>query len=383
MLKFEDYQCIYRENLINSVLPFWEKNSPDWEKGGTYSCLDRDGSVYDTKKYLWLVGRSVWMFSRLYNALGKKEEHLKIAELGLDFIEKYAVDSKGRYYFSLTREGTPYFYQRKVYSAVFNMLAYLEYFNATSKERYLSKSIDLFRDIKEWISDPSLLDRPNFTGLPKTSGLADVMVLAGMAMELAEVEKKQEYLDVMAEALADIKLHCSDHQNIFVETVALDGTELSDWPEGRLFNPGHSIEVAWFLLRLLEFLPDKQIEQMAYNVIKGSLEFGWDNEFGGIFYFMDVAGKPTLQLESSMKLWWPHTEAIYALSLAYRKTGDNCWLDWLAKVHGYTFSHFVDEEVGGWFGYCDRRGNLTHTCKGGNYKGFFHVPRALLFVSKL
>ena len=382
-MKFEDYQLIYRENLINSVLPFWQINSPDWDMGGTYSCLDRDGRVYDTKKYLWLVGRSVWMFLRLYNVLGKNQGHLKIAELGLDFIEKHAADSKGRYYFSLTREGSPYFYQRKVYSAVFIMLAYLEYFNTTGKEQYLSKSIDIFWDIKKWISDPSLLDRRTFTGLPKTSSLADVMVLAGVAIELAEVQKKQEYLDVMSEALANTKLHYNDHQNVFVETIATDGTELSDWPEGRLVNPGHSIEVAWFLLHLLNFVPDKQMEQMAYNVIKGSLELGWDNEFGGIFYFMDIAAKPTLQLESSMKLWWPHTEAIYALSLAYKKTGDNVWLDWLAKVHDYAFSHFVDDEIGGWFGYCDRRGNLTHTCKGGNYKGFFHVPRALLFVSQL
>jgi len=94
---------------------------------------------------------------------------------------------------------------------------------------------------------------------------------------------------------------------------------------------------------------------------------------------MDIEGKPTLQLESGMKLWWPHTEAIYALILAFRLTGDNKWIDWLEKVHKYTFDHFVDWQDGGWFGYCDRQGNLTHTCKGGNYKGFFHVPRALLF----
>jgi len=77
------------------------------------------------------------------------------------------------------------------------------------------------------------------------------------------------------------------------------------------------------------------------------------------------------------------TILIQQISLAYKKTGDRYWLNWLAKIHDYTFSHFVDEEFGGWFGYCDRQGNLTHTCKGGNYKGFFHVPRALLFTSQL
>ena len=33
---------------------------------------------------------------------------------------------------------------------------------------------------------------------------------------------------------------------------------------------------------------------------------------------------------------------------------------------------------GEWFGYCNRDGSRLHDCKGGNYKGCFHVPRALL-----
>ncbi len=383
MKSFSDLQQIYGDNLRDSIIPFWLKNSPDWDKGGTFTCLDRDGSLYDSKKYIWLQGRSVWMFCRLYNVYEKNEQYLKIAKLGLDFIEKNAIDPKGRYYFSLMPDGTPYFYQRKVYGAVFCMLAYLEYFNATGKQEYLDKSVDLFWKIRDWIADPSLLDRPIFKGLPKTSSLADVMVLASMAIELAAVDPKQAYLDVMADSQKNIDRHFDAGRGILMETVALDGTDLFKLPEGRLFNPGHSIEVAWLLLHLLEFMPDKKKEQMALDIMKGSMETGWDKEFGGLYYFMDVQGKPTLQLESSMKLWWPHTEAIYALALAYKKTGESSWLDKLNQVHDYSFSHFVDEQYGEWFGYCDRRGNLTHTSKGGNYKGFFHVPRAMLFTSQL
>ena len=80
-----------------------------------------------------------------------------------------------------------------------------------------------------------------------------------------------------------------------------------------------------------------------------------------------------------MKLWWPHTEAIYALVLAYTKTGDAKWLRWLERVDAYTFRTFVDWEHGEWFGYCDRYGKPALELKGGPYKGFFHVPRCLLF----
>ena len=94
---------------------------------------------------------------------------------------------------------------------------------------------------------------------------------------------------------------------------------------------------------------------------------------------MDVEQKPMLQLEAPMKLWWPHTEAIYALILAYTETRDPKWLKWLERVDAYAFQHFSDPEHGEWFGYCDRSGKLTHTLKGNNYKGAFHVPRFLLF----
>ncbi len=80
-----------------------------------------------------------------------------------------------------------------------------------------------------------------------------------------------------------------------------------------------------------------------------------------------------------MKLWWPHTEAIYALVLAYTKTHDPKWLEWLRKVDEYTYNTFPDPEHGEWFGYCDRAGKPTHMLKGNSYKGCFHVPRALLF----
>jgi len=46
------------------------------------------------------------------------------------------------------------------------------------------------------------------------------------------------------------------------------------------------------------------------------------------------------------------------------------------------FQHFADAAHGEWFGYCDRHGNLTNSCKGNNYKGFYHVPRFLLFSAR-
>ncbi|MEO8127902.1 MAG: AGE family epimerase/isomerase, partial [Bryobacteraceae bacterium] len=186
------------------------------------------------------------------------------------------------------------------------------------------------------------------------------------------------YGEVMRECLAAAFPHYDPERRILMENAGF-----ADTPEGRLFCPGSSLEVAWFLLHLLQRFPDDARRRQVLEIIEGSLEFGWDGEFGGLYYFMDVNGRPTLQLESSMKLWWPHTEAIYAVLLAHSISGDEKWMAWLERLDTYAYKHFADPEYGEWFGYCDRQGNLTHSLKGNNYKGSFHVPRFLLLSIQL
>jgi len=154
-------------------------------------------------------------------------------------------------------------------------------------------------------------------------------------------------------------------------------------PEGRMICVGSIFEIAWFLFRALDRVPDEGAESLLLEVVEGALDFGWDSEYGGLYYFQDIESRPMLQLESSMKLWWVHVEAIYCLICCFARTGDSRWLDRLAKVHEWVWTRFPDLETRGgygeWFGYLDRRGERTHTLKGNNYKGCFHVPRALLF----
>jgi N-acylglucosamine 2-epimerase len=368
-----NYAARYRAELLGSVIPFWLRHSLDPEHGGYFTCLTREGAIYDPRKYLWLQGRAVWMFSKLYNELEPRAEWLDAARSILDFLRKHGRDAEGRYYFSLTRDGLPAAYQRKPYSAVFAMLGMLEYSKATNDAALGEEAIELFWKIHRWIDEPALLGRPVLQGSPRMGALADIMVLASMATEIARIDPDPRYREVLARCLTASRAHFDPKRRIFLEHTAPRAL-----PEGRLFCPGDSIEAAWFLLHALEFQPDPAMRQMLLEAIEGSLDLGWDREYGGLYYFIDVDGQPPLPLESNMKLWWPHTEAIYATILAYSLTGEERWLKWLERVDDYAFSHFSDPEYGEWFGYCDRRGNLTSTAKGNNYKGCFHVPRMLL-----
>lgn len=376
------YLDIYKEELYERVIPFWLKYSLDKKHGGYFTCLDEDGKIYDTKKYMWLQARQVWLFSKLYNTVEQKSEWLNAAKLGIDFIRKYGVTPEGRVYFSMTRDGKPYHIQRKIFSECFYVMALSEYAKAADSKKILNEALKVFKKILIWSKDLSLVGRPKLSGAPPSSSLAMPMIMLDLVDGMMKAHKNLNYKKVADDCVREICLHAKNNIKVVLENIGADGS-LLDSPEGRILNPGHAIEAAWFLLHYNREKQDKEIEKTGLQIIDWSLEKGWDKKYGGIYYFLDYKNMPLMPLEWSMKLWWPHTEALYALLLAYSITNNKKYWKQFEKIHQWAFHHFQDKKYGEWYGYLDRQGNKTHTLKGGAYKGCFHVPRFLLYSIQL
>ena len=163
---------------------------------------------------------------------------------------------------------------------------------------------------------------------------------------------------------------------IIVENLNEDNS-LVDCFEGRQVTPGHAIEAMWFIMDLGKRLNRSELINKAKDTALKMLEYGWDEEFGGIYYFMDRNGFPPQQLEWDQKLWWVHIETLISMIKGYRLTGDKKCLEWFERVHDYTWKHFKDTEYPEWYGYLNRRGEVLLPLKGGKWKGCFHVPRGL------
>ncbi|MEM9382072.1 MAG: AGE family epimerase/isomerase [Planctomycetota bacterium] len=369
-------------DLWGSVVPFWMEHSLDREHGGYLNNLDRDGTCFDTRKHVWLQGRQVWMLARMFNGNGDGSL-LDAARLGAEFLDRHAFRDDGRAYFSLTREGLPAGLQRKPFSECFCALAFAEYARATGDERFRARALETFRTVLRVARDPAALGRPVLAGEPATSSLAIPMILLNLTAELrgepgSDTFDDWDGFDALEEdCVRGIALHFDHERGVVRETVAPDGARI-DAPEGRLLNPGHAIEAAWFLLQYAERRRDGRLVDEAVRMLTVSLEAGWDEQHGGILYFLDADGFSPTQLEWSMKLWWPHCEAMIATLYAWRLTVDDRWWAWFDRVAGWTYDHFPDAEHGEWFGYLDREGRVSQRFKGGPYKGFFHVPRALM-----
>ena len=59
---FKKLAEFYRAALLENILPFWEKHSIDRSGGGFFTCLAREGKVYDADKFVWLQARQTWLY---------------------------------------------------------------------------------------------------------------------------------------------------------------------------------------------------------------------------------------------------------------------------------------------------------------------------------
>lgn len=384
-IDFSQMSKQYMDELLYSVLPFWLDNSQDTKFGGYFSCLNRDGSVYDKDKFVWLQGREVWMFSMLYNKLMKNEEWLACARQGGEFLKKYGHDENMDFYFSLTREGKPIAQPYNIFSNTFACMAFAQLAEATQNDEYAELAKRIFNRILERQGNPKGSWNKAYPGTRPMKDFALPMIVCNMALEIENILDDKDLLNKTIERCEHevMDVFYQPDLGVMVENVSSVDNSLVDCFEGRTVNPGHDLEALWFMENLGVRLGDKDLIKKCVDISLSVIEYGWDKEFGGIYYFMDRKGYPQQQLEWDQKLWWVHIEAAIAMIKGYQLTGNQKCLDWFLKLHDYLWTRFKDKEYPEWFGYLNRRGEVLLPLKGGKWKGCFHVPRGLYQIGTI
>lgn len=375
-----NYAAQYRDELLDSVIPFWMKHSKDTVHGGYLTSLDRDGTVFDTDKWVWLQGREVWSFATFHTKIERRREWLDMALHGAEFLQKYGRDESGAYYFGLTREGKPLVQAYNIFSDCFCAMSYGALAVALPDSKYGALAKATFEAILARRDNPKGKYSKAVPGTRPLKNFSLPMILCNLALEL-ESSLGKEYVDKLVRDLAAeiLRDYYKPEFGCVLENVAPGGGFVDSF-EGRTCSPGHGIEAMWFLMDIGDRLGDRALVDKAVAIALQTLEKGWDPEFGGIFYFMDVKGKYPLQLEYDQKLWWVHVEALVACAKGYRLTGNPALAAWFKKLHDYSWKRFRDPDHPEWFGYLNRRGEVLFPFKGGKWKGCFHVPRALYQV---
>ena len=367
----------YRDDLVNDIMPFWLKNGVDRVHGGVYTCVDRDGSLIDTTKSVWFQGRFAFVCSFAYNTIEKNPEWLAAAKSTIDFIEAHCFDTDGRMYFEVMADGTPLRKRRYVFSESFAAIAMAEYAKASGDMTYARKALDLFKDIRKFVATPGYME-PKYLPSLQAKGHSLVMILINTASRIRNVISDPVLDEQINESIASLKDFMKPEFKALLEMVGPNG-EFIDTINGRLINPGHCIETAWFLLEEAKYRGwDKELTAQALEILDWSWEWGWDKQYGGIINFRDCRNLPPQDYSQDMKFWWPQTEAIIATLYAYEATGDDKYLIWHKQISEWTYAHFPDCECGEWYGYLHRDGTVAQPAKGNIFKGPFHIPRMMI-----
>ena len=191
MIDFSKLAEQYKHELLDQVIPFWMNHSIDTQFGGFLHCLERDGSVFDTDKFVWMQGREVWMLSKLYNTVHEptvsaetRQQWLDAAIQGAEFLKSKAHDGNLNFYFSLDREGHPLVEPYNIFSYTFAVIAFGQLALATGNEEYADIARRTFDIVLSKVDNPKGRWNKAASGARAMKSFALPMILCNVALEI-------------------------------------------------------------------------------------------------------------------------------------------------------------------------------------------------------
>ena len=382
-VRFADLLAIYRAELLQRTVPFWLKHAIDWERGGILTCISDTGQVLSTDKYMWSQLRAIWTFSALYNHIEARQEWLDVARHIFDFAKQYGRDDEGRWVFAVDQQGAVLEGATSIYADGFAIYGLTKLARATGDQEVIALALETYENVQRRLARPGSYETAPYP-LPegvKAHGIS--MIFSLVFHELGLLLNDDAILaEGLRHAEEVMTAFLQPDQPTIVEYIHLDNT-LIDSPQGRAIVPGHAIESMWFMIHIYQHWGNKLRIEQAIAAIKWHIEYGWDKQFGGILLSRDSAGGEPWWPFAGSKIWWPQTEALYALLLAYEQTGDDWALNWFEKVHNYAFTHYPVPGYGEWTQKLDRQGKKFTQTVALPVKDPFHLPRSLIYCIDL
>ncbi len=324
---------LLHEELFGRVIPFWLVHGVDRECGGLFTCLNETGEIVSTDKYLWSEARALWLYSTL--ALSDpRPEYRELADSLFSFCERFGRDAEGRWVFRVSREGGVPQGAESIYADGFGLLGLGAYYTLTRSERALTLIQETYQSVCRRLATPGSYGIAPYripTGA-KVHGVA--MLFALVFWETGVViddPGMREHAIRLADDILGHFVSCEDRA--LIEFLSLENGRLPG-AVGQCCLPGHAIESMWALVRIFRACGREADIPRCLDVIRWSLERGWDQEYGGIYLAIDLAGESPYWPFADYKPWWPAVEAMYALLLAYAESKATWCLDWSSCSSG-------------------------------------------------
>ena len=368
----------YRGTLLEDVIPFWLRHAID-DNGGINTCMADDGTVVSRDRWAWSQWRAVWVFSKLYNRIEAKEQWLNIAEGIYRFVTAAGTTDDGHWPLLLDAEGKVKRGYESIYSDTFAIYGLVELYRATRRQEVLDHAMATYEALRRAMDADEPPPAFPYPIPPGRINHGVSMMFSLVCHELAQVTDDASVRAFgMKHHHAVMDTFLRPDRKCVLEWLDSDGNEVPR-PEGTAVVPGHAIESMWFQMHIARASGDDAVMTRAVGAIHHHLELGWDDKYGGLLLAVDADGRRQVGWGyADTKLWWPHTEALYATLLAYQHCGEPWCLEWHERICDYSFSHYPNEQHGEWVQKLDRRGRPITDIVSFPVKDPFHLPRALI-----
>jgi N-acylglucosamine 2-epimerase len=340
---------------------------------------------------------------------GNAEQFLAQAEKTVRFLQAHAFLADGRCAFLLSEHGevkeaiagvgpAP-----SIYADCFVVMGFAEFARVSGDREVLNAAWRLFEHIEDRIATGGFPTMPE----PIPDGYeshAVAMIHLNLTLVLREA----------CSALGDARFVAAHERNVaaakrILERFLLPGGRIAELRVqgeretdeetllSRHLNPGHALEGLWMLLTVAMREQRSDWIERANEAVRFTLMRGWDDEHGGLLHYVDHSGDPPRGSEGSSiyergvrgtwdtKLWWVHSEAMYASALSYTLSGSGEMLAWFERVWEYAFRVFPhpDPAVGEWIQIRDRRGEPLDRVVALPVKDPYHIARNLIQIIEL
>lgn len=371
-----------KKYLFDIHLPFFERGGNDKQYGGFMCILDDKGAPTVDEKYIWFMGRGIWIYSYLYNNFGRDPRWLETARRARDFMVKYMYAGNGRWVEFVTRDGSP----KKpvsgvIYDWMFAAEGLIEFYKAAGNKEDLDLAITAIKASAE------AYDRSDY----KPDGGARIgarvqghsMLFLNTLRQLTDV-CKEPWVEQMLQEHVDAVLHRFYNPEFRISNEYLDHDYGRTNPD--MSNIGHSLETRWMIMAEGLRRGDRALFDEAGGIIKDWIPMGWDFNFegwGGDTYHALDTDEHAHGAVLDSKSMWAHSEILIACLMTLEYTGAPWAADWYGRTMDYIRRVYAHEDRP-WSLLAKREGQATTAgFLASGRKDNYHPPRCQMLCIEM
>ena len=376
-----------KNELTQNILPYWMQKMSRTD-GGFYGRINGNEEI-DPEAPIGniMIARMLWTFASAYRIL-QNEEYLKIAVRAKDFIIRHFYDTEfGGTYWCLNPDGTPLDSKKQIYAIAFTIYGLAELNRATGDGQALEYAIKLFNSIeehsfdsekdgyfeaftREWnqIEDMRLSEKDANESKTMNTHL-HVLEAYTCLYRVWNNSRLEERLRGLIDIFEKRILDRSNHLKLFFD---------NDWNcSYDIVSYGHDIEASWLIHEAALVLGDSDVlarmEKLIPAVAAAASE-GFSQQEGMIY-------EKTAEETDADRHWWVQAETVVGYFNLWDHFDSQEGLENALMCWDFIKANIIDHQNGEWFWSIRADGSINRDDdKAGFWKCPYHNGRMCLEI---